>query len=150
MDRMRELTDRLEIHELMNRYARMVDDRDWQRMDEIFASDATVDYVSTGGQAGPYRETLDWLARALEPWPLNLHFISNLSVEIDGDRARSTCYFQAPMGRTHDDGSQVMVTNAGRYEDELVRTPEGWRIAKRVCQQRLMVGQLPEGYVIPE
>ena len=89
-------------------------------------------------------------AAALEPWPLNLHFISNLSVEIDGDRARSTCYFQAPMGRRHEDGSQAMVTNAGRYEDELVRTPVGWRIAKRVCQQRLMVGELPDGYVIPE
>jgi len=150
MDRLHELADRLEIQELMHRYARMVDDHEWERMDEIFASDATVDYVSSGGQAGPYRETLVWLERALKPWPLNLHFISNLSIELDGDRARSTCYFQAPMGRDHDDGTQVMVTNAGRYEDELVRTAEGWRIAKRVCQQRFMVGRLPEGYVIPE
>ena len=53
------------------------------------------------------------------------------------------------MGRTGEDGRQVMVTNAGHYDDELVRTGMGWRIARRVCRQKFMIGQLPEGYVIP-
>lgn len=148
--RHRALEDRLDIQEVLYRYARMVDDKDWGQMDEIFAPDATVDYVSSGGQKGPYRETLAWLARALEPWPDNLHFISNLSIDLDGDRARSTCYFQAPMGRTDESGAQVMVTNAGHYDDELIRTARGWRIARRVCRQKFMIGQLPVDYLIPE
>jgi 3-phenylpropionate/cinnamic acid dioxygenase small subunit len=152
MDRVAQLADRAEIGDLLSRYARMVDDRDWDLMDEVFAPGATLDYTSTGGKSGPYRETLEWLARALEPWPLNLHFISNVEIEfgLDGDIARSRCYFQAPMGRTSEDGGQLVISNAGRYEDDLVRTPDGWRIASRVCQQTIMIGQLPEGYVIPE
>ncbi len=146
---LREVRDRLEIQELMHRYAHMVDQREWQLMDEVFAPDATIDYTSTGGQRGDHRATLEWLQRALEPWPLNLHFITNLVVSLDGDRARSRCYFHAPMGRVEEDGSQLVITNAGWYDDELVRTEHGWRIAHRDCRQTIMIGQLPDGYVIP-
>ena len=141
--------DREEIEQLLYRYAWMVDRRDWQLMDDVFAEGATVDYTSTGGQKGAYRETLRWLARALEPWPANLHFITNLQLEIHGDRARSRCYFLAPMARHLPDGSQQVITTAGLYLDELVRTPAGWRIAKRDCQQSVTLGQLPAGYAIP-
>lgn len=149
-DALREVRDRLEITDLMHRYAQMVDFREWDRMDSVFAPGATIDYTSTGGKSGPYRDILGWLDRALEPWPINLHFITNLTVEIGGDRARSRCYFNAPMGRVKDDGSQLVITNAGYYADDLVRTEAGWRIARRHCEQTLMIGQLPDGYVIPE
>ena len=147
-DAMRTLIDEKEIQQVLVRYTKMVDKRDWERMDEVFAPGASLDYQSSGGQSGPYRETLDWLARALEPWPLNLHFISNFEIVIDGDRARSSCYFLAPMGREEPGGRQIMTTNAGYYHDELVRTPKGWRIQARVCEQTILTG-LPEDYVIP-
>src|SRR3990172_492082 len=102
--------DREEIGQLLYRYAWMVDRRDWQLMDDVFAEGATVDYTSTGGQKGAYRETLRWLARALEPWPANMHFITNLAVEIHGDRARSRCYFLAPLARPPPPGAPEGVT----------------------------------------
>jgi 3-phenylpropionate/cinnamic acid dioxygenase small subunit len=138
------------IEQLLYRYAWMVDRREWQLMDEVFAPGATIDYTSTGGRKGPYRPTLEWLDRALAPWPINLHFISNVMIEVSGDRARSRCYFQAPMGRRRADGSQEVITNAGYYLDDLVRTGAGWRIERRVCEQTVMVGQLPADYAIPE
>jgi 3-phenylpropionate/cinnamic acid dioxygenase small subunit len=142
--------DLREIEALMVRYATMVDGRQWELMDSVFAEGATIDYTSTGGRQGPYRETLQWLDRALAPWPTNLHFVSNLAVEVQGDRARSRCYFLAPMARAKADGSQEVITNAGVYHDALVRTRNGWRIAERVCEQTLRIGQLPKGYAIPE
>ena len=63
---LRAIQDRLEIEELLHRYAEMVDFRQWKEMDRIFALEATIDYVSSGGVAGPFRETLAWLDRALE------------------------------------------------------------------------------------
>ena len=107
------------------------------------------DYTSTGGQSGPFRETLAWLDRALESWPVNLHVVSNAIIEIDGDSATSRCYFYAPMGREAPEGGQFVITNAGRYLDRLIRTADGWRIVERVCEQTLMQGTLPEGYEIP-
>ena len=147
---LRALQDRAEIQDLLNRYAQMVDFREWERMDEVFAPGATIDYRSTGGVAGEYRETLAWLDRALEPWPINLHFITNVSIELDGDRATSRCYFHAPMGRAENDGAQLVITNAGYYDDQLVRSESGWRISARHCEQTLMIGSLPEGYEIPQ
>ncbi|MEZ7980950.1 MAG: nuclear transport factor 2 family protein [Myxococcota bacterium] len=143
------IQDRIEIEELMHLYAEMVDQREWTQMDRIFALEATIDYASTGGQSGPFRETLAWLGRALESWPINLHFITNLVIEVDGDTARSRCYFHAPMGRNAPDGGQYIITNAGRYHDKLVRTADGWRIVERFCDQTIMQGNLPEGYEIP-
>ena len=148
-DPLRALQDRIEIEELMHLYAEMVDRRDWGLMDRIFALEATIDYTSTGGRKGPFRETLAWLDRALESWPINLHAITNLILEIDGDEARSQCYFHAPMGREAD-GGQYIITNAGRYLDVLARTADGWRIVERVCDQIVMQGALPEGYKIPD
>ncbi len=143
--------DRLEIHDILNRYALMVDRREWKRMDDIFSSDATIDYRSTGGEQGPYRDVLAWLDRALAPWPINLHYITNIVLDLDknGDRGKSTCYFHAPMGRETADGKQEIITNCGYYEDDLVRTENGWRIQHRHCQQTMMLGSLPDGYEIP-
>lgn len=146
---LREIKDRLEIQDVLNRYAQMVDFREWERMDDVFAPDATIDYRSTGGVAGPYRETLAWLDRALAPWPLNLHHITNVTIELEGDSATSRCYFHAPMGRVESDGGQLVLTNAGYYDDRLVRTSAGWRIAARHCEQTIRIGSLPEGYEIP-
>lgn len=145
-----ELQDRKEIEELLYRYAWMVDKRKWELMDGVFAPGATIDYTSTGGVKGPYRETLEWLNRALAGWPLNLHVISNIVVEFSGATVQSRCMFMAPMGRLKDDGSQDVILNGGHYYDDLIKTAQGWRIARRVCEQNVMMGQLPAGYVIPK
>jgi 3-phenylpropionate/cinnamic acid dioxygenase small subunit len=144
------VADRIAIADLMARYARMVDSRLWHLHDQVFSHDAHTDYVSTGGPAGPATEVMAWLDRALTPWPINLHLITNLVVEFeDADHATSHCYFYAPMGRPDGD-HQFFITNGGSYEDRLVRTADGWRIAERICRMTMMDGRLPEGYEIPE
>jgi hypothetical protein len=73
------------IEQLLYRYAWMVDRRKWELMDEVFAPGGTIDYASTGGPgAMPYRAALEWLDRALKPWPLNLHHITNISIDSTG------------------------------------------------------------------
>lgn len=143
--------DRREIEECLHRYAWMVDQRKWDLMDSVFTPDGIIDYTSTGGRRGPYRPRLEWLDRALAPWPINLHMISNISIDLSTrDAARSRCYFFAPMGRARADGTQEIISNAGYYLDSFARTGVGWRIRERVCTQTIMIGQLPPGYVIPE
>jgi hypothetical protein len=43
------------------------------------------------------------------------------------------------MGRKQKDGSGLFLTNAGYYEDELVRTEAGWRIRERVCDMTIQI-----------
>ena len=146
-----EVADRLAINELMYRYARMVDFRKWELFDQVFTADATCDYTSTGGIKGSAREVMDWLDRALSGWPTNLHFVTNVSIDFDSarDTAQATCYFLGPMAQGTV-GSQLVITNAGLYVDQLRRTADGWRMTDRECRMTLMLGSLPENYDIPD
>ena len=51
-----ELSDRIEIQDLLVRYARAIDTKDWDLLDTCFTPDAHVDYTSSGGIAGRYPE----------------------------------------------------------------------------------------------
>ena len=51
---------------------------------------------------------------------LSHHMVSNHVVEIEGDKARCKCYFQAQHVRNSTPGGVNFVI-AGKYEDELVR-----------------------------
>ena len=145
-----EVADRLAINELMYRYARMVDFRQWHLHDDVFTPTASCDYTSTGGVKGSARDVMKWLDEALAAWPTNLHLVTNVSVEFEADRkaASSSCYFLGPMA-TGAIGSQLAITNGGLYIDQLEHTDAGWRIVDRECRMTLMLGSLPDGYVIP-
>ena len=144
------IADRLEIQELLARYARIVDFRQWQLHDEVYTADATADYTATAGIAGAATDVMTWLDRALEAWPVNMHLLGNIVIDFTSPtEATSTCYFMGPMG-VGEIGSQVVITNAGLYEDRLQLTAAGWRIAHRDCRLLLMMGSLPEGYEIPD
>ena len=56
--------------------------------------------------------------------------VTNHQVQVDGDTARHRCQMQAQHVRHGADGGPNYIV-AGRYEDELVRTADGWRIAHR-------------------
>jgi hypothetical protein len=151
-----EATDRdvKQIEQVLYLYAWMVDKCEWGLIDQVFSADATIDYASTGGPGRmPHRDALRWLDGALKPWPVNLHNITNIMAQVEGDRARCRCYFFAPMGRPKAGGgyfAQDIVTNAGFYHDQLVRTEHGWRISERVCEMTVMIGVLLADYTIPQ
>lgn len=139
----RELSDRLQIHDLLVRYARAIDARDWALLDTCFLPDAEVDYTATGGIAGRYPEVRAWLARALAPFPVTVHYVTNSEVELSGDRARARTRVQNPMFFADPDGSRREFTVGATYLDELVWTDDGWRIAKRSEEAGYLQGQLP-------
>ena len=77
------------------------------------------------------------------------HFISNTTVDLDGDEARTRTYVINPMGFPKDDGSLHIFTVGAYYNDRLVRTADGWRIADRFEEQAFLDGSLPEALQIP-
>ena len=83
-----ELSDRIEINDLLTRYTSAIDGKDWALLDTCFLPDANVDYVSSGGIAGKYPEVRAWLEKALAIFPVTVHAISNSIIELDGDRAK--------------------------------------------------------------
>lgn len=147
---LRDLADRIEIRELLTRYAWAIDTKDWALLDEVFVPDASLDYSSNpGGFAGAYPEVRAWLAQALAPFPVTQHFVTNIDVALDGDRATARSAVYNPMGAATRAGPPHFFFIGARYDDRLVRTSAGWRIAERVESVLWMHGDLPTELVVP-
>ena len=116
--------DKLEIHEQLARYARGVDAKDWNLWKSVFTPTAVVDYTSAGAPAGSPDEVATWLEQALKVVPMTQHFISNIEVELNGNKAKVRAMFYNPMQLP---GMAEMSFCGGYYHHEFVRTEEGWK-----------------------
>ena len=75
---------------------------------------------------------VEFLSGALERVVLIQHAISTSLIEIDGDAARARTVCHCPVVLDRGNGETQMFFQGLWYVDELVRTPDGWKIAKRV------------------
>ncbi|GLY71277.1 hypothetical protein Atai01_78960 [Amycolatopsis taiwanensis] len=82
-----EISDRIEIADLLTVYTRAIDTAEWDALDNVFTPDALIDYTSAGGIAGSYPEVKAWLAVALKEFVRRQHILGQLAVRLDGDTA---------------------------------------------------------------
>lgn len=129
----RALQDRLEIGDLLLRYGMALDSHDWPLLRECFLPEAVADYGALEGRNEGVEEIIAACHRALVGLDSSQHLIANVLSEVDGDEARATSYLHAQHYLVSPSGVNTFVVG-GTYRDELVRTPEGWRIAHRVLE----------------
>ena len=124
---MSEHQDHQAIVDLTIAYAWALDMREFELLRNIFLPEATALLVDerTGVDS-----IIERVRSALEPLDASHHLIGNHQVTVDGDRATCRCYLQAQHVREGTQGGSNYIF-AGRYEDDLVRTAAGWRIARR-------------------
>jgi 3-phenylpropionate/cinnamic acid dioxygenase small subunit len=134
-----ELFDRLEIDELLTRYATAIDTKTFDLLDTVFTPDAHIDYTTAGGIAGDFATVKAWLAEVLPHFAQYQHVVGNRNVAIDGDTATSVSTFFNPM--VMQNGSTFFC--GGEYRDQLVRTADGWRIGDRFEQTVWTYGSVP-------
>ena len=53
---LQEISDRMEIGDLIVDYAMAIDGSNWDALDDLFTPDAHIDYTATGGIAGSLAE----------------------------------------------------------------------------------------------
>lgn len=124
------LLDRMEIIELLHRYATAIDDRDWARLATCFTDDAVALYGPVLGRREGIAAIEQTCRTSLEPLDASQHLIGTHEIELDGDRARARCYVHAQHTKAGTPGGDNFVIGA-TYFDELVRTRDGWRIRQR-------------------
>jgi hypothetical protein len=110
-------------------YCWALDSRQFADLREVFLTDGVARYA--GRDAEGVDAIMARCSAALSPLDESQHMVANHQVHVDGDRATSRCYFQAQHTRRGLEGGENFII-AGRYEDECIRTPEGWRIKHRV------------------
>ena len=123
------LLDEHEITRLCYRYGTTLDDRDWPGLRTCFTDDAVTEYEGLGQFEGyPAIEAV--CQTALGPLDRSQRLIGNVLAEVGGGTATAQCYFHAQHVKAGTEGGELHVI-AGRYVDRLVRTPDGWRLARR-------------------
>jgi SnoaL-like domain len=125
-----QISDRFEIQQLLIDYSTAIDQRRFDHLDRVFTPDAYIDYRAMGGIDGRYPEVKAWLAQVLPNFPAYAHMLGNFDVRIDGDTASSRTICFNPMVLGGDKG-QILFRGLW-YEDEFVRTGDGWRMSRRV------------------
>jgi 3-phenylpropionate/cinnamic acid dioxygenase small subunit len=134
--------DVVEITQLLYRYARAIDAKDWKALERIFTPDARIHYAVERGAELRFPELGPWLAKAMTIFRATQHVITNPLVELQGDRARCTSYLTGTHVQVRrDTRAEVLTTEGSTYSDELVRTREGWRIASRRLERTWVDGR---------
>ena len=126
---LQQLQDKIEIQELLTRYARGLDTKDWDLWRSVFVPDAVMDYSSAGIPVGKRDEIAAMFEQAFVAIPWAQHFITNVEVDLDGDRAKVRAYFYNPMQLP---GKDEQSACGGTYEHDMVRTADGWKSEKVV------------------
>jgi 3-phenylpropionate/cinnamic acid dioxygenase small subunit len=109
------------------RYCWALDTKDWAVLDSVFTEDANGDLLEdVVGRVAIKKRVETALSRMDE----TQHLISNHQIVVRGDTATCRCYLQAQHVRKAAHGGPNFII-AGRYEDELKRTADGWRITFR-------------------
>ncbi len=122
-----DVADRLELHELPGRYGDAIDDRDWDRLDRIFTEDAVFDLTDLGV---PLLEGLPAIKTFMDRDAQHprTHTMTNIYVDDtpDGVKLNFRIVALLPEGRV----------GTASYYDEVVKTPDGWRVKHRVTTLR--------------
>lgn len=123
-----DVVDVVEINQVLARYGQIVDTRCWGSLAQVFTADAVFDTSEFGRGC---LEGLDAIRAMFEgsspPYSVN---IVNVVVS-DGDapgkaRAYSKNIGFLPKGKV----------GSASYDDDLVKTPDGWRVARRWARAR--------------
>jgi 3-phenylpropionate/cinnamic acid dioxygenase small subunit len=112
-----------EISELLARYARGVDTKDWSLWQSIFTDDAYIDFAP--GITGRPEVVGAKLQASLDTMRMTLHYVTNIEVAVvDTQRATARALFFAVVKFP---GSNQLGLSGGRYEHQLTSTESGWR-----------------------
>lgn len=128
-ERLRLLEDRAAIHDVMMRFGRGLDAKDWRLYRSCFADRVTIDFSETTGRPAREVDTDAFVefASLRQRSHRAFHQYSNLQVRVRGDEARCLLYLVARhrVADTQGDPWNVFV---GWYDNEFVRRPDGWKV----------------------
>ena len=128
---LRAIQDRIDITDVLYRYASTIDRFDHEGLRATLADDLWAQYGNAdpviGGDA-----VAAWIGEAIAPVIWQHHLLSVYHVEVDGDDAKALVYHTShQVFEDEPDSAKVLV---GRYHNELRREADGWKISRLVLE----------------
>jgi 3-phenylpropionate/cinnamic acid dioxygenase small subunit len=120
--------DERAISAVLLRYATGIDRRDWRLFRTCFAEDFEGDYPGFGLWRGP-DEIARFMEEAHAPLGPTLHRMTNFVIDGQGGSGTARSYVDVMLMPATPDGDVHRA--AGYYDDQFVRTSDGWKIRRR-------------------
>jgi 3-phenylpropionate/cinnamic acid dioxygenase small subunit len=118
--------DRVAIQELLGLYGHLIDQRRWDDLIQVFTEDIVFDATSFGEPVTTsYQELMEHWRSERARHPL-AHHVTNIVITEAPDGTVRVLSKALGVGRNGRVGS-------GTYDDVVVKTPSGWRLARRVA-----------------
>lgn len=127
-----EISDRMEINDLIIDYSTALDSGQIDDFDKIFTEDAFIDYTVMGGIKGNLEEIKSYLKGVVDYFSSTQHMIANSRLKVAGDTATGRTMCHNPMVFELEDGGKQTAYYGLWYVDKYVRTDAGWRIRERI------------------
>jgi hypothetical protein len=128
---LRALQDRTDVADVLYRYSSAVDSFDKESLRGCLADDIHATY----GNAEPVTDAdtlANWITDATATCIWQHHLLNVYHVDIDGDQASTVSYLTSYQVFEEDPKAAIILV--ARYHDELRRTPDGWKLSKRVME----------------
>lgn len=123
------MIERFEIENLLEKYCWTVDSKRWGEWIECFASDGV--FEVRGRELLGHEAILDYVRANVGEYQLIRHLVHQAAVHVLGPvEATARSYFEL-RGRT---AQGTDVEALGSYEDQLVRTDQGWKFKRRTAR----------------
>lgn len=120
------------IHEIMNLvadYAFAADTRQIDMYVDLFTEDGVIDVRPYGERIVGREAIRRFREQSPDKVASSVHYLHNPHIVVDGDTARGRFYWLAAL---HWVATDEAVWSSGYYQDEFVKTNEGWKIKKKV------------------
>jgi ketosteroid isomerase-like protein len=127
----RALQDRVDITDVLYRYASAIDGFDHAGLRSLLADDLWAQYGNADPVAGG-DAVAAWIGEAIANVVWQHHLLSVYHVEVDGDDAKALVYHTSH--QVFDDAPDTAKLLVGRYRNELRREADGWRISRLVLE----------------
>jgi hypothetical protein len=85
-----EVSDRLEILDLLATYCRGIDERDFDLLWSVFTPDSTIDYSRAGGISGTAAEAIAWVTESLRSSQWSQHVVTLRDLELTSESGTTT------------------------------------------------------------
>ena len=126
-------SDKGAIIEALNLYAFALDARQWDLFDRVFTQDVEAIFGPAGAGWNGLEEFKESFAGFHATLDRHVHTMMGQLVHVDGDTANAFSFGNWLLVREAAEGGSTWL-GTGYYDDELVRTDNGWRISSRVCR----------------
>ena len=124
--RIQQLEDIEAVKRLQAKFCYVNDSFDWKGTVDLFTDDAVAEY----GPFGSYNGKAEITKFCRDELPKGLsflqHMIHNPLVDVSGDKAKGSWYFETPATQIPTKGVWI----AGRYDGEYVKVSGEWKISK--------------------